>query len=161
MPEFDDSIVVKTPLDSSFMDDYDDSYSVPEINTPVVRRDSVGDQQLRKQISQIIQSIPAKIKLQSEHPTVNLNPPDLQLPRLKKKSSKDQFKRSTSSMSSRTATPSFTLSPAKNSRPRHQRGQQEIKVYHLSKVSFIFKGYCIFSSRVMHVSNGQHCLNCE
>lgn len=133
MPEFDDSIDVKTPLDGSFMDDYDDSYSVPDINPPTTRRDSVGDQKLRKQISQIIQSIPAKIQLQSEQPTINLNPPDLQLPRLKKKSSKDQVKRSTSSMSSRTVTPSFTLSPAKNSRPRHQRGQQEIKVYHLSR----------------------------
>jgi hypothetical protein len=36
-------------------------------------------------------------------------------------------------MSSRTATPSFTLSPAKNTRLRQQRGQQEIKVYHLSR----------------------------
>lgn len=136
MAEFDDSIDIKTPLDGSFMDDYEDSFSIPEVNAPAVRRDSVGDQKLRKQISQIIESIPAKIRLQSEQPTINLNPPDLQLPRLKKKTSKDQFKRSTSSMSgvsSRTVTPSFTLSPVKNSRPRHQRGQQEIKVYHLSR----------------------------
>lgn len=137
MPEFEDSMNdVKSPLDSSFMDDYDDSYSLPDVAppTPAVRRDSVGDQKLRKQISQIIEGIPARIRLQSEEPTINLNPPDLQLPYLKKKPSKDRFRRSGSAVSSRTATPSFTLSPAKSSRPpRPQRGQQEIKVYHLSR----------------------------
>ncbi|KAJ3472358.1 hypothetical protein NLG97_g11057 [Lecanicillium saksenae] len=136
LPEFDDAMGMKSPLDSSFMDDYDDSYSLPDVAPPTsaVRRDSVGDQKLRKQISQIIEGIPAKIRLQSDTPNINLNPPDLQLPYLKKKPSKDRFRRSGSAVSSRTATPSFTLSPAKSSRPpRHQRGQQEIKVYHLSR----------------------------
>lgn len=136
LPEFDDSMGPKTPLDGSFMDDYDDSYSLPDVapRATGVRRDSVGDQKLRKQISQIIEGIPAKIRLQSDTPNVNLNPPDLQLPYLKKKPSKDRFRRSGSAVSSRTTTPSFTLSPAKSSRPtRPQRGQQEIKVYHLSR----------------------------
>ncbi|TQV91062.1 hypothetical protein V2A60_008127 [Cordyceps javanica] len=136
LPDFEDSLGMKNPLDSSFMDDYDDSYSLPDIAPPTsaVRRDSVGDQKLRRQISQIIEGIPAKIRLQSDTPNVNLNPPDLQLPHLKKKPSKDRFRRSGSAVSSRTATPSFTLSPAKSSRPpRPQRGQQEIKVYHLSR----------------------------
>ncbi|ATY61834.1 GAS2 domain [Cordyceps militaris] len=136
LPEFDDVMGMKSPLDSSFMDDYEDSYSLPDIAPPTsaARRDSVGDQKLRRQISQIIEGIPAKIRLQSDTPNVNLNPPDLQLPYLKKKPSKDRFRRSGSALSSRTTTPSFTLSPAKSSRPpRPQRGQQEIKVYHLSR----------------------------
>ncbi|OAA72482.1 GAS2 domain protein [Cordyceps fumosorosea ARSEF 2679] len=136
LPEFEDSIGIKTPLDGSFMDDFDDSYSLADIAPPssAIRRDSVGDQKLRSQISQIIEGIPAKIRLQSDTPNVNLNPPDLQLPHLKKKPSKDRFRRSGSAVSSRTTTPSFTLSPAKSSRPpRPQRGQQEIKVYHLSR----------------------------
>ena len=36
-------------------------------------------------------------------------------------------------MSSRGVTPSFTLSPVKTTRPKPQRSQQEIKVYHLSR----------------------------
>jgi hypothetical protein len=133
--ELEDSILPQTPLDGSFSEYFgDDSFSVSEVASPSVRRETTGDQQLQQQISEIIDGIPAKIKLATEPP--NLNPPDLQLPRLRKKPSKEPFKRSVSSMSNmstRTATPSFTLSPAKSSRPRHQRGQQEIKVYHLSR----------------------------
>ncbi|KAH8173951.1 growth-Arrest-Specific protein 2 domain-containing protein [Sarocladium implicatum] len=129
----------RTPLDSSFADDYDDSYSVSEAaaGSPSKRRESSGDIQLRQQISQIIENIPAKIKLTSETPNVNLNPPDLQLPKMRKKASIDRFRRSGSALStvsSRSGTPAFTLSPAKNGRlSRAQRGQQEIKVYHLSR----------------------------
>lgn len=132
--DFDDSVFTRTPGDS-FTEDFDDSYSVPEISSPgpKLRRESVGEQHLRQQISQIIEGIPAKIKFGSESSSINLNPPDLQLPRLNKKPSKDRFRRSTSSVSSRTATPSFTLTPAKNPRSRSSRGQQEIKVYHLSR----------------------------
>ncbi|KAK0392371.1 hypothetical protein NLU13_1866 [Sarocladium strictum] len=129
----------RTPLDESFIDDDDDSFSVSEaaMGSPSKRRESSGDIHLRQQISQIIESIPAKIRLVNETPNVNLNPPDLQLPKIRKKPSIDRFKRSgsaMSTMSSRSGTPAFTLSPAKNSRPsRAQRGQQEIKVYHLSR----------------------------
>lgn len=132
VPEDDEAVFDKTQVESSFNEDFDDSMSVYEAG-PRFRRESTGDKQLRQQISEIIESIPAKIKLSAETPAINLNPPDLQLPRLKKKSSKEPFKRSTSAVSSRTATPSFTLSPARSTRPRHTRGQQEIKVYHLSR----------------------------
>lgn len=131
----DDSTLPRTPLEGSFSEYFDDSFTTSEVvASPSVRRDSTGDQHLRQQISDIIDNIPAKIKLSAEPP--NLNPPDLQLPRLRKKPSKEPVKRSVSSMSSmsnRTATPSFTLSPAKNARPQRTRGQQEIKVYHLSR----------------------------
>ncbi|EFY85566.1 GAS2 domain containing protein [Metarhizium acridum CQMa 102] len=133
VPENDSSMFDKTLVEGSFVYDFDDSMSVSELAGPTYRRDSTGDKQLRQQISDIIESIPAKIKLSAETPAVNLNPPDLQLPRIKKKSSKEMFKRSTSGLSSRTATPSFTLSPARSTRPRPTRGQQEIKVYHLSR----------------------------
>ncbi|KAM0435234.1 hypothetical protein ACHAPT_003324 [Fusarium lateritium] len=119
-------------IDDSFADDFDDEISISEYMGPFDRRGSTGDQQLQQQISQIIESIPAKIKLSTELPKVNLNPPDLQLPRVRKRPSVEPFRRSASSLSSRAGTPSFTLSPAKNARVRN-RGQQEIKVYHLSR----------------------------
>lgn len=124
----------KTVTEGSFAEDFDDLMSPSEAAGPSFRRDSTSDRQLRQQISNIIESIPAKIKLSAEpSPIINLNPPDLQLPRLGNKPSKEPFKQSTSSLSSRTATPSFTLSPARTNRPRQFRGQQEIKVYHLSR----------------------------
>ncbi|KAG6117481.1 hypothetical protein E4U13_001042 [Claviceps humidiphila] len=129
-----DSVYEKTPLRaSSFGEDFDDSMSVSELADVTPRRDSsVSDRHLRQQISNIINSIPAKIKLSTDPPTVNLNPPDLQLPRLRKKTSKEPFKRSTSNLSSRTTTPSFTLSPSR-CRPRTTRGQPEVRIYHLSR----------------------------
>ncbi|UNI18969.1 hypothetical protein JDV02_005198 [Purpureocillium takamizusanense] len=130
-----ESMFLKGPADQSFMDDFDDTLSMSELTSSMLRRESSGDQQLRQQISDIIESIPAKIKLTAEPSAVSLNPPDLQLPRLRKKPSKEPYRRSPSALSvlsSRAATPSFTLSPAKNPRVRN-RGQQEIKVYHLSR----------------------------
>jgi len=126
----DDSMLPDTPLEGSFNESYFEDSFTSEVASPSLRRDSSGDLQLRQQISDIIDRIPAKIKLTTEPP--NLNPPDLQLPKLRKMPSKEPFKRSVSSLSQRTATPSFTLSPAKGAKPRN-RTQQEIKVYHLSR----------------------------
>lgn len=129
----DDFLIDNTTIDDSFTDDFDDSISLSEFTSSFIdRRGSAGDQQLQQQISQIISTIPAKIKLSNEMPAVNLNPPDLQLPRIRKRPSIEPFRRSASSLSSRAGTPSFTLSPAKNTKPR-SRGKQEIKVYHLSR----------------------------
>ncbi|KAK2594928.1 hypothetical protein QQS21_007376 [Conoideocrella luteorostrata] len=130
--DHDESMFDKALVEGSFTEDFDDSMSVSEAAGSAFQRDSSSDKQLRRQISEIIESIPAKIKLSAEPSAVNLNPPDLQLPRLKRKPSKEPFKRSTSSLSSRTATPSFTLSPART-RPRHTRGQPEVRIYHLSR----------------------------
>lgn len=127
------SMFFKSPADQSFVDAFDDSVSM---TGSLTQGDRGGDLQLEQQINEIIESIPAKIKLFSEPAPVYLNPPDLGLPRLRKKSSKELFKRSASNLSvvsSRTATPSFTLSPAKQPRPRQKRTQQEIKVYHLAR----------------------------
>ncbi|KPM41341.1 hypothetical protein AK830_g5248 [Neonectria ditissima] len=127
-----DDFLMANPLDDSFTDDFDDSISLSEFSHSFDRRGSTGDQQLQQQISQIISAIPAKIKLSNELPAVNLNPPDLQLPRIRQRPSIEPFRRSASSLSSRAGTPSFTLSPAKNLKPR-SRSRQEIKVYHLSR----------------------------
>lgn len=128
-PEDDESFF-KSTFDDSYLDDFEDSYA-PDLPGPAYRRESAGEQQLRLQISQIIESIPAKIRLTNGTSGINLNPPDLQLPRLRKKPSKEPVKRSTSGMSTRTATPSFTLSPVKQ-RTR-SKGHYPIRVYHLSR----------------------------
>ncbi|ERS96547.1 gas2 domain containing protein [Sporothrix schenckii 1099-18] len=143
----------KTPVDSSFvfedivnddselpqgMPSYLESPGSPDSPASVSsRRMSVSseDDQLQQQISEILESIPAKIHLSSQpSPSFShLNPPDFKLPR-KPKAPADST-RSLSSMSSRSLTPSFLLAPAysRNPRPRQQKGNQEIKLYHLSR----------------------------
>ncbi|KAK4237816.1 hypothetical protein C8A03DRAFT_34188 [Achaetomium macrosporum] len=98
------------------------------------------DDQLQQQISEILESVPAKIRLTREPPAINLNPPDFKMPTARKSSRSDAIPRSQSNMSmrsaySRSGTPSFTLAPAsgRSSRLRHQRSNQEIKLYHLSR----------------------------
>ncbi|KAK3308812.1 uncharacterized protein B0T15DRAFT_119292 [Chaetomium strumarium] len=98
------------------------------------------DDQLQQQISEILESVPAKIRLTREPPAINLNPPDFKMPTARKSSRSDAIPRSQSNISmrsaySRSGTPSFTLAPAygRNSRLRHQRSNQEIKLYHLSR----------------------------
>lgn len=86
-----------------------------------------SDDQLQQQISEILESIPARIRLTSE--------PDITgtsgIKQPKKRISLNPFSRPMS----RAATPSFTLAPAyaKNPRPRPQNGNPEIKLYHLSR----------------------------
>ncbi|KIH89160.1 gas2 domain containing protein [Sporothrix brasiliensis 5110] len=143
----------KMPVDSSFvfedivnddselpqgMPSYLESPGSPDSPASVSsRRMSVSseDDQLQQQISEILESIPAKIHLSSQpSPSFShLNPPDFKLPR-KPKAPADNA-RSLSSMSSRSLTPSFLLAPAysRNPRPRQQKGNQEIKLYHLSR----------------------------
>ncbi|RDA93465.1 hypothetical protein CP533_2622 [Ophiocordyceps camponoti-saundersi (nom. inval.)] len=136
----DDLLFLKSPADESFANDFDDTMSMMEDGTSYTLTSENGgdDQQLQQQISDIIDAIPAaKIKLASE--PVILNPPDLQLPRLRTAVSREGVRRCASNLSTvsssraATATPSFTLSPAKQCRPRHRRAHQEIKVYHLSR----------------------------
>jgi hypothetical protein len=132
--EEDDESFFRSAYDEdSFLDDFEDSYApdLPDVPAPPTRRESAGEQQLRLQITQIIESIPARIKLTNGTSGINLNPPDLQLPRLRNKASREPIKRSTSGMSTRTATPSFILSPVKQrTRPK---GHYPIRVYHLSR----------------------------
>lgn len=96
--------------------------------------------QLQQQISEILESVPAKIRLTSEPSPINLNPPDFAA--LNRKSSKPELRtRSQSSLStrstlsSRAGTPSFTLAPApsRSSRQRHRGSHRDIKIYHLTR----------------------------
>ncbi|KAK3398960.1 hypothetical protein B0T20DRAFT_186594 [Sordaria brevicollis] len=96
--------------------------------------------QLQQQISEILESVPAKIRLTSEPSPINLNPPDFTA--LSRKSSKPELRtRSQSSLStrstlsSRAGTPSFTLAPApsRSSRQRHRGSHRDIKIYHLTR----------------------------
>lgn len=98
-------------------------------STASISPQKTSDLQLQEQISEILGSIPARIILESR----------LGDSLSSKVSTIHAKKRVTSSSraSSRasTPTPSFTLAPAhsKNSRPRPQKGNPEIKVYHLSR----------------------------
>ncbi|TAQ87052.1 hypothetical protein B7494_g4636 [Chlorociboria aeruginascens] len=92
----------------------------------------ISEDQMQQQISSLLQSIPARIRLTSEPDT---NPPDTIHIKKTRRSITPSF-RSHSSLSNRAPTPSFTLAPAYakgNSRPRPQNGNPEIKLYHLSR----------------------------
>jgi len=93
----------------------------PLLSTPL----KTSEDQLQQQISEILEMIPAKIRLTSEPET---EPQALQV---KKRRSITAALRPMS----RAATPSFTLAPAhrKNPRPRAHNGTPEIKLYHLSR----------------------------
>ncbi len=125
----------QTPLESSFFPDSDTPQDMGSPISPGRMSVTSDDDQLQQQISEILESIPAKIHLSSQPTPLNhLNPPEFQLPQRLKSKQVDTV-RSHSSLSSRAATPSFLLAPAyaRNPRPRHQRGNQEIKLYHLSR----------------------------
>ena len=127
----------KTPSfdpDSFYLDSPDTPGEPPALSnvelspTPALSSPSKhSDDQLQQQISEILESIPARIRLTSE--------PDISgtsgIKQMKKRISLNPFSRP----ASRAATPSFTLAPAyaKNPRPRPQNGNPEIKLYHLSR----------------------------
>ncbi|KAB5575880.1 hypothetical protein GE09DRAFT_607404 [Coniochaeta sp. 2T2.1] len=127
------------PLDASFAVGDDSVADTDPRESPSKMSVVSTDEQLQQQIGAILDSIPAKIRLASETPAINLNPPDFNMPISRPKAKPDSLPpRSYSSLSSRSSasragTPSFTLAPAKNARPRYQRGNQEIKLYHLSR----------------------------
>ncbi|KAK4203823.1 hypothetical protein QBC40DRAFT_12431 [Triangularia verruculosa] len=123
----------KTPNESSLFDN--------EISTQPNTPDKTNspDEKLQQQISDILESVPAKIRLTSVLPPINLNPPDFKMPTARKMSN-PTMKRSVSNMSlrsngSRAGTPSFTLAPAfgRTPRQRPKPGNPEIKLYHLSR----------------------------
>lgn len=126
-PEDEEEESSPTPMSSSV------ESSSQTLGSPFVLSDANGeDDHLRRQISEILEKIPAKVHLSSQAAAINhLNPPDLQLPYSKPRPAADKPIRSRSSMSSRACTPSFMLAPV--SRPRQQRGNQDIKLYHLSR----------------------------
>ncbi|OHF02839.1 GAS2 domain-containing protein [Colletotrichum orchidophilum] len=136
----DEGLLPALPLESSFNEeDYDHSFI--SMGTPR-EPGSREDDHLRQQISDILESIPANIKLARATPKVDLNPPPPDLPAKRlKKPSRETMRRSASAMSmtsrtsSRATTPWLTLAPAyaKNPRPRRPQNGQDVRVYHLSR----------------------------
>lgn len=132
-PEDEDDDPLQTPLTSTYE-------STPqELGSPIVLGDPNGENDhMQRQISAILNDLPAKIKLSSQPKFMShLNPPDLQLPHLKPKPAAAPTGRSKSVMSSRASsrgpTPAFMLAPVPRS--RNQRGNQDIKMYHLSRAN--------------------------
>lgn len=122
-----------TPLEPPVFADLD--VSPAPLSSP---KKNSSDEQLQKQISTLLESIPARIRLTSE---LEANPFSLNTlqPKKTRRSITPSF-RSTSSMSnystnSRAPTPSFTLAPAFSKTNHRSRtpGNPEIKLYHLSR----------------------------
>ncbi|KAI1767697.1 hypothetical protein GGR53DRAFT_481255 [Hypoxylon sp. FL1150] len=130
-----------SPLDPSEIFDADTSFEYEsQISSPgrmSTVSSSSDDDHLHQQIRVLLQTIPAKIRLDRK-PRINLNPPDLNLPP-RPKSRNDTTRRSNSSMSSRagtpfsrSGTPSFMLAPARESHPR-SKNSPAIKVFNLTR----------------------------
>jgi hypothetical protein len=122
-----------TPLEPPVFADLD--VSPAPLSSP---KKTSSDEQLQKQISTLLESIPARIRLTSELEANPFSTNTLQ-PKKIRRSITPSF-RSTSSMSnystsSRAPTPSFTLAPAFSKTNHRSRtpGNPEIKLYHLSR----------------------------
>ncbi|KAK7911378.1 GAS2 domain-containing protein [Apiospora marii] len=134
----------KSPLESGVYDmessfDHSQMYT-PGYSTPGYSIPS-NESDLHRQIRGVLKSLPNKIRFTRREATVELNPPDLNLPggRAKLKLSEPSRGRSgsamsTVSMSSRAGTPSFLLAPAKESRHR-SRNSRDAQTYFLSRSS--------------------------
>ncbi|KAH9217500.1 hypothetical protein DL95DRAFT_386350 [Leptodontidium sp. 2 PMI_412] len=125
----------QTPLDAPVFGNVDVS-TVPIIASP---KKSNSDDQMQQQISSLLESIPARIRLTTESDSTPFASQTLR-PKKTRRSITPSFRSSSSmsnySTSSRAPTPSFTLAPAfgkTSSRPRPQSSNPEIKLYHLSR----------------------------
>ncbi|EKD16345.1 uncharacterized protein L3040_008444 [Drepanopeziza brunnea f. sp. 'multigermtubi'] len=123
-----------TPLEAPFFDNIDLS-TTPMMNSP---KKANSDEQMQQQISSLLESIPARIRLSTEVESTPVVPQTVRTKR-SQRSLTPSF-RPSSSMSncstSRAPTPSFTLAPAygkPGSRHRPQSNNPEIKLYHLSR----------------------------
>ncbi|KAI4862212.1 hypothetical protein F4820DRAFT_460375 [Hypoxylon rubiginosum] len=140
LPEM-NSTPPRSPLDPPETFDADTSFEYEsQIGSPS-RMSTISsnseDEQLQQQITEILETIPAKFRFERK-PRINLNPPDLNLPP-RPKSKADNTRRSNSSLSSRagtpysrSGTPSFMLAPARENRPR-TKSSQGIRVYNLTR----------------------------
>lgn len=130
----------RSPLDPPEIFDADTSFEYEsQISSPgrMSTVSSNSDDDLHQKLKVLLQTIPAKIRLDRK-PRINLNPPDLNLP-ARPKSRTDTTRRSNSSMSSRagtpfsrSGTPSFMLAPARETHPR-SNNSPTIKVFNLTR----------------------------
>ncbi len=124
-----------TPLEAPVLENIDVT-AAPLLDTP---RKANNDEQLQQQISSLLEKIPARIRLTSDHESVSHTAPTLR-PKKARRSVTPNFRPSSSmsnySTNSRAQTPSFTLAPAfskTTQRSRVSLGHPEIKLYHLSR----------------------------
>jgi hypothetical protein len=136
-PEFSasDLTAPSTPTDDAPLFDNLDISDAPLLSSP---KKNTTDDQIQQQISSLLESIPARIRLTSESDSTPFTSNTLRLKKTRRSITPSM--RSSSSMSnystnSRAPTPSFTLAPAfgRTSRQRPASGNPEIKVYHLSR----------------------------
>ncbi|KAI8964013.1 hypothetical protein F5Y11DRAFT_122970 [Daldinia sp. FL1419] len=127
----------RSPIEDEGLFEYDNQPDSPDYMSTISSQSE--DEHLNHQIGKLLQNMPGKFSLKKT-PGVNLNPPDFQYPSRPKPKTSDGTRRSQSALSSRTrtpsfsrsATPSFMLTPAKEVRPR-SKSSQGIRVYHLSR----------------------------
>lgn len=141
------NIIPSSPIDTPITPTSDDIPNFPSLEISPApfsspKKATTTDDQLQAQISTLLESIPARIRLTSE-PAIDNHPlspfsssyNDTIRPNKTRRSLTPSI-RSSSSMSMRAPTPSFTLAPAYSKstpRPRHQSSNPEIKLYHLSR----------------------------
>ncbi|OWO99533.1 hypothetical protein B2J93_3980 [Marssonina coronariae] len=126
--------IPSTPLEAPIFGNLDVA-TTPMICSPTKAN---SDEQLQQQISSLLESIPARIRLTSESDGTPISSHTLRPQRSRR--SITPSARSSSSMSnysaSRAPTPSFTLTPAygkTSSRIRAPSNNPEVKLYHLSR----------------------------
>ncbi|PBP17496.1 GAS2 domain-containing protein [Diplocarpon rosae] len=126
--------IPSTPLEAPIFGNLDVA-TTPLISSPVKAN---SDEHMQQQISSLLESIPARIRLTSE--SDGTSPSSHTLRPQRSRRSITPSARSSSSMSnystSRAPTPSFTLTPAygkTSSRIRPPSNNPEIKLYHLSR----------------------------
>jgi hypothetical protein len=132
----DDPTAPSTPLDAPTFDNIDVT-TAPLIASP---RKANNDEQLQQQISSLLETIPARIRLTSDPNSTASFTNQTMRPKKTRRSVTPSF-RPSSSMSnystySRAPTPSFTLAPAFSKTTQRSRGaigNPEIKLYHLSR----------------------------
>ena len=141
---FTDSSTLETETPGTELSlDSGSSTSVHRSSSPRKHASSSSDDQLQTQISNLLESIPAHIRLASEPPeestrsTRALQTEALRVPKHRSSLGSSSVRSHSSlSMRSRAPTPSFTLAPAYKkgtSKPRPHSNNPEIKLYHLSR----------------------------
>lgn len=140
------SVTPSSPLSTPMTPISDETPNFPSLDiTPAPfsspKKSVTTDDHFQAQISSLLENISAPIRLTSEaEMDSNLSPfsssQNGSLRQKKTRRSLTPSVRSSSSMSGRAPTPSFTLAPAHGKstpRTRHQNGNPEIKLYHLSR----------------------------
>ncbi|KAE8444097.1 hypothetical protein EG329_000879 [Mollisiaceae sp. DMI_Dod_QoI] len=135
-----DSTAPSTPVDAPVFDNLDVT-TAPISSSP---KKATTDEQIQQQISSLLESIPARIRLTSEPEGAAFTSQSLRprktrrsvTPNMRPSSSMSNYSTSTTYSRAPTPGPQFTLAPAfakTGQRTRTHNGNPEIKLYHLSR----------------------------